>query len=521
MTESFISPSDIQQYWTSRDRVKNWVHANTDAVFSSPNAPPTELEDAEGLSSPPSEVESSHSVPPALMLKYPDGSKLSHSSSSKSRSPIDPSSSHHRSRSGSHPSGRSGRYPDLYEREKLRSHSPEEIRVLPSESQTQSGSDQAHRIRAPTHISSQQSQHNRSRSLPRDAFSPASQDHDPMPISPVSPQGYAPHHSPSHSHHSNTSPVQLQHTPQLMASQGPPIGLARSQPIPWHAPYPPNGTRQDYPPPSREHFKHSPPSIVYAPSPHRSTTNYQPPMIFSYPPNVGPNGMMYSHSVPPTQLRHHRGGPPHQPYAHGSRMPIPEEMRPRTRDGDRERDRDRHRERDRERDRAADRDRSHGRSKSNSSRHKEKSDKSHASSSSWGKSSTRTRSGRDRSRSLPLEQEMPPMPAPHGHQHSRHGRPPSPAGSVGSGSTYYVLPHGKQKIHVLPSSVHTATSATKSPTTPVSPTGSLKKSFLQRVIGGFTGRFSTGSSKGSVHVPPPQLHRRHSTGTHSSGRAGH
>ncbi|THU81504.1 hypothetical protein K435DRAFT_472016 [Dendrothele bispora CBS 962.96] len=460
MTESHISPSDIQQYWTSRDRVKNWVQANVDAVFSSPNAPPTELDDIEGLSSPPSEAESSHSLPPALMLKYPDGrevpiprarmnpslaapgSKNSHSSSSKSRLPIDPSSSH-RSRSGSHPSGRSGRYPDLNEREKLRSHSPEEIRILPSESQTQSGSDQAHRV--PTHISSQQ--HSRSRSLPRNVFSPASQDHDPMPNST---QGYAPYHSPSNSHHSNTSPVQLQHTPQLMATHGPPVGLARSQPIPWHGPYPPNGMRQDYSSPSREHFKHSPPSIVYAPSPNRSTSNYQPPMIFSYPPNVGPNGMMYSHSVPPTHIRHPHGGPPPQSHVPGARMPIPEEMRPRRHDSDRDRERDRNRdrERDRDRDRAGERERSHGRSKSNSSRHSPK-ERSEKSSSSWGKSSTKTRSGRDRSRSLPLDREMPPMPAPRGHQHSRYGRPPTPAGSDGSGSTYYVLPNGKQKVHVL------------------------------------------------------------------------
>ncbi|KAF5373739.1 hypothetical protein D9758_000911 [Tetrapyrgos nigripes] len=526
------------------------------------------LSDLDVLSSPPSEVESSHSIPPALMLKYPDGREIpiprlpkvnpsagalgskhshSHSSSSKSRSPIDPSSPQHRSRSGSNPSGRSFRYPDLNEREKLRSHSPEEIRILPSESpsQTQSGSDRV--PRAPTHYSSQQ---NRSRSLPRDTFSPASQDHDPMPISPQGP--YSSHHSHSHHHHSNSSPVQLQHTPPMM----PTPGLAQTQPIPWHhqtQPYPPNGVRPDYTPPSRSHFKHSPPSIVYAPSHNRTTSNYQPPMIFSHPPNVGPNGMMYSHSVPPTQPRHPHAGPPPQPppmpLYHG-RMPIPEEMRPRTREGDMDRDRERERERDRDRERARDRDRDRSvdrdnwvgerertrthsgrtRSKSNSSRHSPKVERSEKSSSSWGKSSTRTRSGRDRSRSLPLEQDMPmPGPVPHGHKyshsrsHSRYARPPSPAESAGSGSTYYVLPNGRQKIHVLqPSSFQTATSATKSPMSPVSPTGSLKKSFFKRVLGGFglAGRLSSnGSAKGSIDGG--RLQRRHSIGTHSSGRAGH
>jgi len=236
-------------------------------------------------------------------------------------------------------------------------------------------------------------------------------------------------------------------------------------------------------PPSREHFKHNPPSIVYAPS-HNSHTNYHPPAILSYRPTTGPNRIFYSHSVPPAQAQIANAG---YPSVHGSRAPQEERIHRHKRSSE---------------------------SRPSSSRHRDRS-----AGSSKSKSTSGRKSGRDRSRSLPFEEEYPPTQHQHHHNperhHRHHARPPSPVGSDGSGSTYYVLPTAKQKVHVLrsPDTLYTATSATQSPTTPISPTGSSKKPFLQRILGGFAERFSSsGSSKGS-------LRRRHSdAGTRPASR---
>jgi hypothetical protein len=453
MTESYISPQDVAQYYSSQDRVRNWVTTHADHAFTSPNIPPSELDDEEALSSPPSDAESSHSLPPRLMLKYPDGREtpIPHPTRSPngqhSHSGSNPQSrrSNQRSRSGSSPS-----------RGKLRSHSPEEIHVLPS------ASDET----PPVPPVPSGSHHSRSRSLPRDAFSP-SRDHDPMPVPPSS------HHS-SHHHHAmqEMSPPII----PLMPSPGPHAGLARTQPAP--APWHPYGVRTGpMAPPSREHFKHTPPSIVYAPS-QNSRTNYHPPAILSYRPATGPNRIFYSHSVPPAQAQIANAG---YPSVHGSRAPHEERVHHHKRSSE---------------------------SRPSSSRHRDRS----VGSGKSGKSTSGRKSGRDRSHSLPLEQEYPPQMEYHGHHHRHHARPPSPADSDDSGSTYYVLPSGRQKVHVLrsPDTIYTATSTTRSPTTPISPSGSIKKPFLQRILGGFAERFSTsGSSKGS-------LRRRHSIGTHSS-----
>jgi hypothetical protein len=63
---------------------------------------------------------------------------------------------------------------------------------------------------------------------------------------------------------------------------------------------------------SRPHKQ--PPAIVYAPS-HHSRTHYVPPAIYHYPPQMGPNGMIYSHSAPvnKTQIPHNTA-PASYPY---------------------------------------------------------------------------------------------------------------------------------------------------------------------------------------------------------------
>ncbi|KAJ7286406.1 hypothetical protein C8J57DRAFT_1287555 [Mycena rebaudengoi] len=122
------------------------------------------------------------------------------------------------------------------------------------------------------------------------------------------------------------------------------------------------------------------------------------------------------------------------------------------------------------------------------------------------------------------------MPNRHDRSGSRTARQMSPAsstssftGSDGSGSTYYVMPTGRQKVHIIhtpdaSASVFTASSSTHSPTSPRSG-GSLKKPFFQRLLGfaekrlfSSSGDSSRGSSRGGR-----RLQRRHSTGG-SSGR---
>ncbi|KAJ4487856.1 hypothetical protein J3R30DRAFT_3279198 [Lentinula aciculospora] len=431
MTESQISPQDVAQYYSSQDRVRNWITTHADHVFTSPNIPPSELDDQEALSSPPSDAESSHSEPPRLKLLYPDGreSLIPHSThspnhqaerNSRSRSNPHPNSSRQRSRLGTAPSSPPIAISDSRrEREKLRSNSPEEIHILPS------ASDEIPHVPSSSH-------HSRSRSLPRDVFSPL-RNHDPMPISPY---GATP-----------AMPMQTEMSPPvipMLPSPGPRAGFARTQPAPapWH-PYS-NGIRAGpMVPPSREHFRHNPPSIIYAPS-NNSRTNYHPPAILSYRPTTGPNRIFYSHSVPPAQAQIVANAG--YPSIHGSHAPREERTHHHRRSSELRHESSRHR------------DRSVGSAKSGKS----------------GKSKDTT--GRS---------------------------------SEGSGSTYYVLPTARQKVHVLrsPETLYTATTTTQSPTTPISPTGSIKKPFLQRILGGFAERFSSsGSSKGS-------LRRRHSTGT--------
>ncbi|KAA1475022.1 hypothetical protein DENSPDRAFT_402112 [Dentipellis sp. KUC8613] len=76
MTEYTTSPEAVAQWMSSRARTANWVttHANG-TNFVSPSVAPSLVSDSDdGLSSPTeSDAESSHSVPPRMLLRYPDG----------------------------------------------------------------------------------------------------------------------------------------------------------------------------------------------------------------------------------------------------------------------------------------------------------------------------------------------------------------------------------------------------------------------------------------------------------------
>ncbi|KAK7033460.1 hypothetical protein R3P38DRAFT_795510 [Favolaschia claudopus] len=126
---------------------------------------------------------------------------------------------------------------------------------------------------------------------------------------------------------------------------------------------------------------------------------------------------------------------------------------------------------------------------------------------------------------------------PYRHDRSRsHERPMSPASSTSSfssndsGSTYYVMPTGRQKVHVIntpdttaSSSLHTTSSASRSHRSP-NPNSLKKQRLFQRLLGFAEKRvrlFSSsggdsprGSLRGGRRLP-----RRHSTGESASRRS--
>ncbi|PBK78748.1 hypothetical protein ARMSODRAFT_52734 [Armillaria solidipes] len=408
MSHYTADPVIVQEYKNSQSRVLGWVAGTEGAEFYSPNAPPTELDESERIpGSPFSDAWSSVSVPPRLKLRFTDGRPdepipNAQRDAAKGRKS---STRHGEKRDDSHRtrslSGRS-RHGQV---ERLPSHSPEEIQILPS----QYTADQV-----PTHPISHQS---RSRSLPRNTFSQTHSDAPPPPI----PNPQVPFYPPS-----------------MASFQGPQVKFSQPQPVPSR-----HGSV------SHPH-KRIPPAIVYAPSgPFHA--NYQPPVIYNYMPNVGPNGMVYSHSAPVKHQAPHYPPSNATPYPHDD-YPVQISREP--------------------------------------SHH--------------------------RAGSAPLR------------------RAPSFAASDESGSTYYVIPTGKQKVHVIrpgdttvygssrsPPSSRSPTStkspsSSKSPVSPMYPSPIQKKPFLQRLFS-LAPRlsFSSASSgKGSTHTSR-RLHRRHSTGTRS------
>lgn len=412
MTEYTSSSQAIREYMTSRQRTAYWVQSHTphQTEFYSPSVPPSVLDGF--VPSSPSEAESSHSIPPRMVLRYGDGrpdipippgepirSRSRRHEDSSSRTPISPHNPNHRQRSGSHGSSPLARSHHTHSRSSEQSPpAPEEIRVLPSRSGTNEGP-----------RTSSSSHHTRSRSLPRPAdLHSHAEGFVPPPVLPQVPQ--VPLHTPAPAPH----------------------------PSAWHS----------Y---SGRHHK-QPPSIVYAPS-HHSRTHYAPPAMYNYPPQMGPNGMIYSHSAPVNykQFAHDMAS---APYPH--HMVHPSHVR---------------------------QDASSGMGRGSLTNH-------------------------DRTGSLSA-------------RHGAHLSASSSSSSVSteeSGGTYYVLPHQGQKVHIItPSpqrSVETATSTTRSPTSPT-----FRKPFLQRLFS-FARFPSVASSKASFTGRGRRLKRRHSTGGSAQSRHG-
>jgi hypothetical protein len=272
MTEYTTSSQAYREYMTSRERTAYWVHTHNplEAELYSPSVPPTIID---GLvpSSPPSEADSSHSTPPKMVLRYNDGrpdvpiphgmgrpASKPHQESNLGRSPT--LSYGNRARSGS--GGDSPSFRSRSRRHDPVSRSPEEIRILPSYGAGE----------VPSSSTSSRPGHYRSKSVPRSS----DRHHEDVPEVPFIPPAHLQTQSP---YYNGAAPL---------GSQGgsPPPHQVSFAPPP-HAWHPRNGG----------HPKH-PPAIIYAPSHNSRQPQYSPPAMFHHPPQMGPNGMIYSHSAP-------------------------------------------------------------------------------------------------------------------------------------------------------------------------------------------------------------------------------
>ncbi|KAH9484446.1 hypothetical protein JR316_0003928 [Psilocybe cubensis] len=409
MTEYTTSSQAYRDYMSARERTAHWVQACSPTGYEgglySPSVPPSVLD---GLvpSSPPSEADSSHSTPPKMVLRYNDGRpdvpiphpNGVHGSMSGSKRHQEPNLTRSHSHPYNHPSnhsrsGSSADSPSHQSRHRRPDPNvPEEIKILPTYGD------------APASSTSSRPGHSRSRSVPR----PSERHEEPVPDVPFIPshlQSQSPYYASHAANQQGVSPTSQQ------------VSFAQT-PHAW---------------PRHGHAKH-PPAIIYAPSHHTQRPHYAPPAMFHHPPQMGANGMMYSHSAPvPGQY------PPAYP------TPYP----------------------------------SVGSHRHTASAHDVSVNRNYRS---LGRSSRRDPSASVES-----------------------------LGSEKSGSTYYVLPNHGQKVHVIdPSpepSIVTATSTTKSPT---SPYFGEKKPFFHRLFGNMFS--SSGSSRGSSTSSGRKLHRRHSIG---------
>ncbi|KAI9511054.1 hypothetical protein F5148DRAFT_1374083 [Russula earlei] len=74
MTEYTTDPDAIAHYLAARARTANWVDSLSGKTLVAPSAAPSLVSDTDdGLSSQDSDAESSHSLPPRMVLRYPDG----------------------------------------------------------------------------------------------------------------------------------------------------------------------------------------------------------------------------------------------------------------------------------------------------------------------------------------------------------------------------------------------------------------------------------------------------------------
>ncbi|PFH51716.1 hypothetical protein AMATHDRAFT_2817 [Amanita thiersii Skay4041] len=259
-----------REFTTAHERTAYWVqsHSPNDVAFYSPSAPPSEL--GVFIPSPPSDASSSHSLPPKMVLKYDDGRYIpippadhlhESSRSANGRSTTDSRHHHHHHHHHHHKHSAS---PETHSRKyhpRNSADGPEEIRVLPSVDKVQRHQHHAQ----PMQRSNGQHAKDESRTQPY------SQQH----YSIRSPSG-----SYGHSHPRGSAARSQPPQPELSS---------------WHRsgayPHPvsPNAAGQ-YP-------------------------LYPAPNGLFFPPQIGPNGVIYSHSAPVPSIRHGHPISPVYPHA--------------------------------------------------------------------------------------------------------------------------------------------------------------------------------------------------------------
>ncbi|KIY46960.1 hypothetical protein FISHEDRAFT_59977 [Fistulina hepatica ATCC 64428] len=440
MTEYTSSPEAIQEYMTSQERTAHWLQkVKGESPFRSPSVAPSKFEDALFPSRPPSEAESSNSVPPRMLLRYGDGRpdepiphvsdiygavKSNHSQQAdvdmpQTRGHTMPLPSRHASRStilghfeGEAPTPRSHSSRSKNHRDKAHSHSS-------SASRNKGPAVPPLAVDIPRSPRHGTPSHKRSRSLPLERKRSSRPSEHPALSAPSS---HSFHPAPMVQSLSQDS-ARARHS----SSASPKIKFI---PSPWHS----QAVQKELDERAR---RHHPPAIVYAPA-HGSRAHYSPPAIYNHPPLISPTGVVLSQPLPPsspavrpTTSRY----PPlvATPYpSAGARQPSLPHL---SQDGRDEKDK-----------------RSHKSAKNSSIR--SPSSQSH--------------------KSTVMGDDM-------GRHHRRHNSSPA---SDDSGSTYYVIPHAGQKVHVInpEESICTSTTAVQSPASAAISPNVLKKPLIQRLL---------------------------------------
>ncbi|KAI0084773.1 hypothetical protein BDY19DRAFT_897814 [Irpex rosettiformis] len=488
MTEYTTSSEAIRDYLSARQRTAMWVHKygghGSDDQMLSPSVPPSIISDSEAPSYGPtdSDVESDHSLPPRMVLRYGDGRPdipipTESNQQSRARAYSNPVRRHQDSRGSTvhrhHGLGGNGLVDPAFSQGQPQPRyaqtlsyasghplaadiqgndfappSPEHIVILPSPQGEEPPSiPSAHPIpRAATIRSAHPEQ------IIPTGVAPSHQPSQHTIHAPSPRRAYDPSHSSQHNTDSPAVAYSHSHPPSSNAH-------GNTRPIPN-----PNSAR----PGTTLPYAYSPPQIIYASSSRNTGSHYAPPQIVYSPPSRshhshtrGPApSITYSHSDP---LPDHHNNPYYHNVSHPSdrRGGFVEEASS-----------------------GSDNARSHYRSVSSR--------------------------GRPRTR-IPIERSPP---------RSRSETPPlSDAGSRTSGSTYYILPTPGQKVQIIPPgapSLHTATTSTKgSHHSPISPHAPHPpphhKNIFQKIfsIPRFAGSIDSRASSGSSSR---RLHRRHTLG---------
>lgn len=456
MTEYSTSSEAIRDFRSTQERTAFWVDQynqhGADHLLLSPSLPPSDIGDTDfqGGGSSESDTYSTHSIPPRMVLQFPDGRPdipVSHGFQRPVRSrprvnmPYNqhpaviappPSSRHSRARAGSHPlpvgttqanhsrSAQTLSYVTLPpgQAETPRPpvtppRSPESIVILPSTDSEQSKHIVSRAITPPpgngSHSRTPTAHHSSHAPRAPGGGSGATKNYSSHSNSPIlSP---SPRHAYSSSQH-HTLP--RNHSPGMMFSQSQPLPLSTSGGVRYMEQ---QAAAQAYPE-SKLAYNYSPPAIIYAPS-SRARPQYAPPQIV-YSPPMGSRGTAGRYLAP--NMAHSQSVPPNQLGVYPPPGPIPPKQRSH-----------------------------HSKSHSQSS-HPHENSSSHTQSLSRG----RTRD------MIPADQPLPHARSRSRRSDSRH-RPRSPShslggdsdddddddGSVISSGTYYVLPTPGQKVQII------------------------------------------------------------------------